>query len=199
MGLPSSCGQDTLAPPSGTHPMHRAGGPIGQGRHPVFWATRDFWVLQPSLLQAEPPQMGPSWCYGLRHLGPSLAPLPLPGSSSPQCPKRTCVCLRLLSAPTSSPFLTPARAAPRPTSGRPSPSYWAALDGVWSLILPGNDDGGALRAAMGPPPPQPEPPDPSLPMQAPRMSPPCPTWWLLGGAMGQKVNLWAGPFSSPPE
>lgn len=55
-----------------------------------------------------------------------------------------------------------ARAAPRPTPGRPWPSYWAALDGVWSLILPGNDDHGALHAARGPP-TQPGPPAPVSP------------------------------------
>ena len=36
--------------------------------------------------------------------------------------------------------------------GPPWPSYWAAVDSFGSLILPGNDGGGALRAAMGPPP-----------------------------------------------
>lgn len=89
---------------------------------------------------------------------------------------------------------TPARAAPGSSSGRSSPSYWAALDGVWSLILPGNDDGGALLTATGPPAQR----APRRPQRRPPHAAPNP---VLPGASGWGSGAggrpWVSPFPAP--
>lgn len=97
---------------------------------------------------------------------------------------------------------TPARAAPRSSSGRSSPSYWAALDGVWSLILPGNDDGGALLTATGPPAQR----APRRPQRRPQPRPARGFWvgiWSRKSALGeplpgpQNERLPAAALSAP--
>lgn len=101
-------------------------------------------MRRPSLPQAEPRR------WGLGHPGPWREPCPSRLLLTACRPRRTWVSLRLPNAPTPS-SLPPLLGGPQTHPGRPPPSYWAALDGVGSLILPGNDDGGALQAATGPP------------------------------------------------
>lgn len=72
---------------------------------------------------------------------------------------------------------------PQTQLGRPWPSYWAALDGVRSLILPGNDDGGALRAAVGPPSPSLAPCRSPESAHPPKVPPSHPARWGYGAEM----------------
>lgn len=89
------------------------------------------------------------------------------------------------------PTKSPLPGRPRPTWGRPSPSYWAALDGVRSLILPGNDDGGALRAARG----RPRAPQTLSPDRFP--SPVLPGAFQVGLLASPPPQALAGPRAPP--
>lgn len=101
--------------------------------------------------------------------------------------------------PPASPMQPPA-GWPQTQLGQPWPSYWAALDGVRSLILPGNDDGGALHAATGRPRPGPRAshraPRSPLPQPA-HPTPPHPGQKALGRVMGGR-DLGKGAGAPPP-
>lgn len=202
-------------PPAGRTPCPSLG-PRPESMAPPSWAGL---AGQEVTLWSWP--LGVSRCCGPAPPPPppTQAPLCLPSTMASGCPGtllsphpsgspsplhalrgRTWFCLRLLTTP-------PRGAAPRPSWGRPSPSYWAALDGVRSLILPGNDDGGALHAATGPPSPSPRPlPFPTQAPRRPHAGPSSPTDTLSrpthpeclcpllpGGAVGQKGDPSPGP------